>query len=144
MGGRRWFIVESKSFEFCLDSPGVQIIERGCKNSVSRVTLGKDGAQWFRKNMVAITSQSIDQGFTRTCREAGKVFVLQKNKNDRGRYVSVTEYGYQKRRGSLVIPEGDEGWGWRGFSIALNDVMGHSQPATNHLTGALTAYFQFG
>jgi hypothetical protein len=60
------------------------------------------------------------------------VFVLQKNRNDSGRYVFVTEYGTQKQRGSIVIPEGHEGWGWRGFSLALNDVMGQSQPATNH------------
>jgi hypothetical protein len=68
MGGKRWFNVESKSFEFCLDSVGVQIIERGRKNSVSCITLGKEGAQWIRKNMAAIILQPIDQGFTRTCR----------------------------------------------------------------------------
>ncbi len=69
--------------------------------------------------MAYIALLSHDQGFVRTCKEEGKVFILQKNKNDRGRYVSVTEYGAKSRKGSVVIPEGHDRWGWRGFSLAM-------------------------
>jgi hypothetical protein len=68
MGGRRWSNVESKSFEFALESAGVRIIEGEC-NSVSSISLGKDGTQWIRKGMADIILQPPDQGFARTCRE---------------------------------------------------------------------------
>jgi hypothetical protein len=47
------------------------------------------------------------------------------------RYVSVMEYGVKKRQGSIVIPEGHDKWGWRGFSLALNGLLGYTKPATN-------------
>lgn len=83
MGGRRWFNVESKSFEFVLESPGVRIIERG-RNNVSNPNLGKEGVKWIRKGMADIISLTHDQSFARTCREEGRVFVLQKNKKFSG------------------------------------------------------------
>ncbi len=92
MGGRQWFNIESKYFEFTLEHPGMSIIERG-RNNVGNLTLGKEGTQWLRKGMADLSSQPLNQGFVRTCREEGRVFILQKNKNDQGRYVSVTEYG---------------------------------------------------
>jgi hypothetical protein len=82
MGGRRWFNVESKSFEFVLESPGVRIIERG-HNNVSNLNLGKEGVKWIRKGMADIISLPHDHSFARTCREEGRDFVLQKNKNSR-------------------------------------------------------------
>ena len=33
--------------------------------------------------------------------------------------------------GSVVISEGHDRWGWKGFSLALNGVMGKSQPGAN-------------
>ena len=60
--------------------------------------------------------------------KTGKVFVLQKNRNDRGRFVSVMEYGTQRRKGSIVIPKGHDRWGWRGFNLALTGLLGQSQP----------------
>jgi hypothetical protein len=130
MGGSRWFNIESKSFEFALEGTGVRIIERG-RNSVSNITLGKEGTKWLGIGMAAIVKLSPEQSFVRTHREEGRVFILQKNKNDRGRFVSVTEYGAKHRMGSVVIPEGHDRWGWRGFNLALNGVMGKSQPAAN-------------
>jgi hypothetical protein len=40
--------------------------------------------------------------------------------------------GAQKRKGLVVIPEGHDRWGWRGFSLALNGLLGQTNPATNH------------
>ena len=70
----------------------MRIIERG-RNSVSNISLGKESAKWLGIGMAAIVKLSPEQSFVRTHREEGRVFILQKNKNDRGRYVSVTEYG---------------------------------------------------
>lgn len=127
MGGRRWFNVESKSFEFALEASGVCIIERG-RNSTSSITLGKEGAHWLGSGMTETTLLSADHGFVRTCREAGRFVVLQKNKNYLGRYVFVTEYGAKSRKGLVVILEGHDRWKWRGFSLVLN---GKSQPAVS-------------
>ena len=65
--------------------------------------------------------------------KTGKVFVLQKNRNDRGRFVSVMEYGTQRRKGSTVIPKGHDRWGWRGFNLALTGLLGQSQPVHSQL-----------
>jgi hypothetical protein len=92
MGGRRWFNNESKSFEFALESSGIRIIERGRK-SASSLTLGKEGVQWIHKGMTDVSAEPPEQSFAKTLREEGRVFVLQKNRNDHGRFVSVTEYG---------------------------------------------------
>lgn len=56
---------------------------------------------------------------------------FKRTKNSRGKFVSVTEYGTQKHKGSVVIPEGHDRWGWRGFSQALNGLLGHTQLANN-------------
>ena len=107
----------------------MSIIERG-RSSVSSLSLGKEGVQWLRKGMADISSQPLDHSFVRTCREEGRVLILQKNRNDRGRYVSVMEYGVKRRQGSIAIQEGHDKWGWRGFSLAINGLLGYTKPAT--------------
>jgi hypothetical protein len=133
MGNRRWFNIESKSFEFALEehggSVGVSIIERG-RNSVSGITLGTKGSTWLRKGMAEVHKLPPDQGYVRTLRDEGKTIILQKNRNARGRFISVTEYGVQRRQGSVIIPEGQELWGWRGFSLAIEGLFGNSKPAS--------------
>ena len=39
----------------------------------------------------------------------------------------VIEFGVQRCHGSLVIPEGDDLWGWQGFSLAMNGILGKTQ-----------------
>ena len=106
MGNKRWFNIESKSFKFALVERGglvgMSIIERG-RNNVSNITLGPKGSAWLRKGMTDVHKLPPDQSFVRTIREEGKIVILQKNRNDKGHFISVTKYGVQRRQGSVVI-----------------------------------------
>ena len=94
MGDKRCFNVGYKSFEMIMDDDGkgMRIIERA-RNNMSSITLGRDGAHWLQLGMVDLILRSPDQGFVRTQREQGKVYVPWKNRNNRGRFISVTEFG---------------------------------------------------
>jgi hypothetical protein len=83
----------------------LQVIERG-RNSVSSITLGIKGAHWLRLGTADVSILSPDHGFVRTFRDNGTVIVLQTNKNTKGRYILVTEFRVQHRKGLVVIPEG--------------------------------------
>jgi hypothetical protein len=47
-----------------------------------------------------------DDKFQKTFREGAKVLLFQKQCNDQGRYVSITEFGVTKGKGYVIIPEG--------------------------------------
>lgn len=132
MGNRRWFSIESKSFEFNVEECGgilsLCIIERG-RNKVHTISLGTKGMEWLRQGMIEVHGHPKDIGFIRTLWEDSKTFVLQKNRNEKGRFLLVIEFGVQRRHDSLVIPEGDDLWGWRGFSLAMNGILGKIQLA---------------
>jgi hypothetical protein len=83
MGDRKYFHVESKSFDFIKEAGtnGICIIERG-KNYMSSITLGKEGATWVQSLMVEATNTSSNKQLLKTFREANKVFVCQKQRNE--------------------------------------------------------------
>jgi hypothetical protein len=93
MGDRKYFHVESKSFDLIkeADTNGICIIERG-KIFLSSITLGKEGAIWFQSLMVKAATSSPDKQILKTFREANKVFVCHRQSNARGRFVSLKEY----------------------------------------------------
>ena len=76
MGDRKYFHVESKSFDLIkeADTNGICIIEHG-KNFLSSITLDKEGAAWFQRLMVDAATSSPYKQFLKTFREANKVFV---------------------------------------------------------------------
>ncbi len=114
MGNRRWFSIESKSFEFNVEERGATfglcITERG-RNKVHTISLGTKGMEWLRQGMIEVHGHPRDIGFIRTLWEDSKTFVLQKNRNEKGSFLLVIEFGVQCCHGSLVILEGDDLWG---------------------------------
>ncbi len=76
--------------------------------------------------MTDVSAQPPKHSFSKTLREDGRVFVLQKNRNDHGKFVLVMEYGTQRSKGSIVILEWHDRWGWRGFNLALTRLLGQS------------------
>lgn len=54
------------------------------------------------EEVVALPSK---QNVVKTFREAEWVMIFQKHKNERGRYISVSEYGAKNSKGSVDIPE---------------------------------------
>uniref|UniRef100_A0A2N9FWW1 Reverse transcriptase domain-containing protein n=1 Tax=Fagus sylvatica TaxID=28930 RepID=A0A2N9FWW1_FAGSY len=129
MGGHRSFHVESKSFEVVVEGKGVGlcIIERG-RNCTNTLNFGREGTQWFRMVLLEVSSISPDQHYIRTRREGNQVFLIKKHCNTRGRYLIVKEIGVTKNKGSILIPEGRDLWGWRGLSQVVDGLLGADQP----------------
>ena len=120
MEDKKYFHVESKSFDLIREAGinGLCIIERG-KKFMSSIVLDKEGAMWFMYLMAKATNTSLEEQLLKTCREANKVFVCKKQQNERGRFVSLKEFGVSRNKGFPVIPKGRDLWRWQGFSQVL-------------------------
>ena len=124
MEGRKFFFIESKSFEVLLygGNSGLQLIERG-KNHVGKITWGREGAQCLCSTMAEVVTLPLNKSYSKTLRENGTVFVLQKNRNDRGWFLTVTEYGGSRNKGHVVILVGRDMWGWRGLAQVVSKLV---------------------
>ena len=131
MSEKRFFHVESKSFEIVKNAIELSIIERGRKH-ISIVSMGFAAAFGLRDALVEITKLSTDQNLFRSFREGNKVFVLQKQRNGSGRFVTITVLGDAKGKGCVIIPEGREASGWRGMSHEINGVMDMKATEKDH------------
>jgi hypothetical protein len=130
MGDTRLFHVESKSFELKKNAMEVTIIERGKKHR-RIVSMGFAAAFWFRDSLLEVATLSRDQNAFRSFREGKKVYVVQKQRNDKGNFVTVTVLGDSKGRGGVIIPEGKDSWGWHGISVELEALLS-SKAMVNH------------
>uniref|UniRef100_A0A2N9FPT0 Reverse transcriptase domain-containing protein n=1 Tax=Fagus sylvatica TaxID=28930 RepID=A0A2N9FPT0_FAGSY len=89
----------------------------------SEVSMGFATALWFRDAILEVAKLSRDQNVFRSFREGNKVYVIQKQRNDRGNFVTVTVLGDSKGRGGVIILEGRESWGWRGISMEVDGLL---------------------
>lgn len=87
------------------------------------IILCKDGAQWFSFVLDEILTLLLEHKVIRSFWEAGKVFVLQKHKNYWGQYIAITEFGALRNKGSVIIPEGHQFWGWRGLGQVVKGLL---------------------
>jgi hypothetical protein len=133
MGVSRFFHVESKSYELVRHGNELRIVERGQKH-LSHVTMGLVTARWCHDILLEFAMMPPDQNAFRSFREGNKVFVIQKQRNGKGRFVSVTVLGETKGKGSVIIPEGREAGGWRGFSQEINGILTPAAPVANQPT----------
>ena len=145
MGERRFFHVESKSFELARHDSGICITERG-KNHTSNLMMGVVIEKWCQDALLDL-AQSIDQNAFRSFHEGNKVFVIQKQMNNKRLFVSLTVLGDSRGKGNVIILDGKETRGWRGFSHELDGILflaalekavakvnsdSHWRPAMNH------------
>ncbi len=77
MGDKRYFQIESKSFELVKHAFELSIIERGRGHS-SSVAMGFAAAIWFRDVLLEVAKLHTEQNLFRSFREGNKVFVVQK------------------------------------------------------------------
>ena len=129
MGPRRSFRIESKQFDIALEGGGsfqIKITEHGKRHTVS-ILLGRDGARWLAKCVDENVMGVEDPSFIRTYRESEQGFVITRHGNDNGRYLEVVVYGKGGLKGRLVIPEGRDQGGWRGFGAELRILLDSEQ-----------------
>ena len=144
MGAPRLFHVESKSFELVKNAMEVIIIECGRKHKCT-VSMGFAAAFWLRDSLLEVAKLSKEQNAFRSFREGNKVYVIQKQRNDRGNFVTVIVLRDSKERGGVIIPKGRDSWGWRGVSDELNGLL-YSTAIENHqrlLVGKSTSLGNF-
>ena len=79
--------------------------------------MGFAAAFWFQDSLLEVAKLSGDQNAFRSFREGNKVYVVQKQRNDRGNFVTVTVLGDS---------EGRDSWGWRGISVELEHIQSGS------------------
>uniref|UniRef100_A0A2N9IUI4 Reverse transcriptase domain-containing protein n=1 Tax=Fagus sylvatica TaxID=28930 RepID=A0A2N9IUI4_FAGSY len=113
----------SKSFELVKHAFELSIIERGRGHS-SSMSMGFAAAIWFRDVLLEVANLHAEQNLFCSFRERNKIFVVQKQRNGRGGFVTVTVLGDSKGRGCVIVPEGRDTWGWRGLSKEVDGLMG--------------------
>jgi hypothetical protein len=122
MGGSRFLQVESKSFEIVKHVSTLSIIERS-RSHVSSVSMGFLAARWCREALLEVANLTTEKHLFRSFRERNSVFVIQKQRNGRGGFVSITVLGESRGKGIVFIPEGRDGKGWRGVSNVIHDLL---------------------
>ena len=121
--------MESKSFEIAKNAIELSLIECS-RDHVSFVTMGFAAALWLRDVLLEVVKMSNDQNLFRSFCEGNKIFVLQKQRNGKGRFVTNTALGDSKSKGYVIIPEGRDVGGWQGASQEITNIM----DAQNHGT----------
>ena len=112
MENRPFFHVDSKSYEIMREgnSKGINIIKRG-RNHQSNVVLAGSRPGSMKWPICCQTTSS-----KKLSVKVQRYSYFKKKRNERGRYVCITEFGVTKGRGYVIILEGRDSWGWRGFS----------------------------
>ena len=133
MGIPRSFRIEAKRFDIALkDGRPVQVeITESRKRHVCSIYLSKDGAWWFAKGVEENIIREGDPSFLRTYHENDQGLVICRYGNAKGRFVEFMVYGKGGVKGRLVIPEGKQKGGWRGFSVELHHFLEPKQQNIN-------------
>ena len=122
MGGSIFFFVECKTFEFSVEEGGtyymLHIYER-YKDSLQSVFMGKESVKRLLTNVEDLMSNIPLGNFARTFRDGSKVFILQLGSNAHKSFLMISELLHGRRKGSIIVPEGKLGSGWRGFGFHL-------------------------
>ena len=90
--------------------------------------MSKNAAHWL---MFCIEHFVVGKSFTQffTLREGDTAFTLQRCSNSSGQFLLLTELKAGGPRGSIIIPEGKERYGWRVFGLELRKLLFPSQYA---------------
>ncbi|KAF5466327.1 hypothetical protein F2P56_016265, partial [Juglans regia] len=134
MGLKREVVVESKLFTLVKEGDSVCITEKGWKRK-QELVIEKSTTQWLVKSLEACSSGT-KQDFYSTIREGGCCYLAQKCYNSRGYYLVVAEYKEGGRRSLILIPEGQEGRGWRRVKEALVECVEEGSLRGGHYGGA--------
>lgn len=125
--------VESKTFVFSKEEGNfIRITERS-KRVVKYVYLSVSLTTWASKVTEECLAHHRHDGFLRTVREGNRVFIIQCHANPKGHFLQLDMYGNCRKRGSLIIPKGLNGRGWKDFVSNLRSVAGINVPVFSRL-----------
>ena len=132
MRDRRSFPIELKRFNLVSVNDGTKQVRISEKGSYHRsiVYMGKEGVRWLGWCMDENIVREGKKAFIRTLREHGKTFIIRRYSNKFGRYLGVLECGMGGRRERIVVSEGQQQNGWKGFNKELRILL-NPEPRTN-------------
>ena len=98
----------------------LHIYERN-KDSLRLIFMSKESAkrQTFANLCRGSHVNTAPENFARTFRDGNKVFILQLGFNAHGSFLMISYLVHGRRKGLIIVPEGELGSGWRGFGFHL-------------------------
>ncbi|XP_035542241.1 uncharacterized protein LOC118344845 [Juglans regia] len=86
--------------------------------------LGGMAASWVAKGIEDCLELIRHEGFFRELRMGSRVFIIQHHANTRGSFLQLSKLWNGRRKILLVILEGANGIGWKGFLQSIRSVIG--------------------
>ena len=93
--------------------------------------MSKEGAKRLLSLLEDFISFKPPGHFAWTVRDGKTVFILQLGFNAHGYFLMLLEFLRGRRKGFIVVPEGNLGCGWRGFGSHLRKALAPGTPAFN-------------
>jgi len=110
----RRFVVEAKEFLFSVKSGFSELrLEEKRKSFLGVVVLGSLCSAWLVDTVKEALKSPGSLDFVKSFREESKLVIVRKGGNQAGRFLEVSSFAVGGRKGSIWLPEGRDGRGWR-------------------------------
>ena len=83
----------------------------------------KEEVGWLIEHLMKAMEMKNHMGFNRKFRGKTRVHLMEVCFNNHGRFIRLSEFASNKKSTFLVIPEGENGWGWGHLTIALSSML---------------------
>ena len=138
-GGRRWFAVESKSFELLIDDVGGKsrgcIWER-CRGLTSWIRFGDASLSCLLAGVETYCRGSDDRSWSLVWEEEGRKYSLERRSNEVGRFILCFVRDIEAKRFCLIFLEGKGLFG--GWNILAEELRGVGVVPTGGLKDPLS------
>ncbi|XP_035544577.1 transcription factor Pur-alpha 1-like [Juglans regia] len=114
--------IDQKFFEFRKENHRWWKIIESSHRVVKYIALDNEPMGWLGAMVRECAVSKGVHEFLRTRRIGDTVLMVRKGHNYNGNFMSLLEFGRDKRRGLIVVPEGRKGEGWRNFGDTLMEL----------------------
>ncbi|KAL6349008.1 hypothetical protein AAG906_033664 [Vitis piasezkii] len=125
-GGRRWFAVESKSFELLIDEVGGKLrgcIWERCKGITSWIRFGDASLSSLLAGVESCCRGRDDRSWSLVWDEEGRKYRMERRSNEAGRFLLCSVCDLEAKRFCLIFPEGKGLFGgWNILAEKLREV----------------------
>ncbi|KAF5460791.1 hypothetical protein F2P56_020633 [Juglans regia] len=122
MGLCREFVIDHKVFEFRKENERWWRITKRSSRVVKYISLDHETMGWLGSMVKECAASLGSAEFLRTRRKGNMVLMVRRGSNYYGSFIVLSEFGHDKRRGMIVVPEGRKGEGWRYFGDTVNEL----------------------
>ncbi|XP_035543339.1 uncharacterized protein LOC118347632 [Juglans regia] len=122
MGLCKEVFIDQKLFELKKENAKWWRIIESSHRGVKYISVDGETLGWLGSMVKDCTVTVGSQEFLQTRRKGDTVIIVRKGHNFNGSFISISEFGRDKRRGLLVIPEGRKGEGWKKLADILMEM----------------------